>query len=81
MDDKVAAPPKPGSVEDQVALQEIQRIYETGLPIVQRLRNNPDWEEGDVYGDFSEQKKAERLSSGPLAGSRGLALQVSCHCP
>lgn len=77
MDDKVCAPPKPGSLEDQVALQEIQRLYDTRIPIVQKLRSNPDWQESDVYGDFSEEQKAGRLTFGPLGGSRGLGLQVS----
>lgn len=79
MDDKIAAPPLPGSLEDQIALQEIQRIYDTRIPIVQKLRDSPDWTESSVYEDFTEKSKSMRLTSGSLAGSRGFGLQVSCH--
>jgi len=77
MDSKFAVPPLPGSIEDQAELQHVQRAYEIGLPIVQELRNDPDYTEKDVYGDFSDDRKTHRLTSGPLSGSRGLAFQVS----
>jgi hypothetical protein len=77
MDSKLAAPPLQGSAEDQAELQLIQRAYEIGLPIVQQLRRDPDYTERDVYGSFSDDHKAHRLTSGPLSGSRGLGLQVS----
>jgi hypothetical protein len=76
MDDKVSAPPAPGSVEDRMELLEIQRVFDVGLPIVHELRRNPDYVEKDVYENFSEDHKEHRLTSGPLAGSRGLGLQV-----
>lgn len=76
VDRLVAAPPLQGSQEDKKALEEIQRVYELGIPIVQELRKNPDYVEADVYQDFSEESKRHRLTSGPLAGSRGIALQV-----
>ncbi|KAE8349931.1 HotDog domain-containing protein [Aspergillus coremiiformis] len=75
MDDKVSAPAAPGTSEDNVKLEEIRRVYEIGLPIVQELRNNPDYVEADVYGNYSEDDKNHRLTSGPLKGSRALALQ------
>ncbi|KAJ5101118.1 hypothetical protein N7456_007170 [Penicillium angulare] len=75
VDRLVAAPPLQGSQEDKKALEEIQRVYELGIPIVQELRKNPDYVEADVYQDFSEESKRHRLTSGPLAGSRGIALQ------
>jgi hypothetical protein len=59
-------------------LQEIQRVFDIGLPIVQELRRNSDYVEKDVYENFSEDHKEQRLTSGPLAGSRGLGLQVGC---
>lgn len=77
MDSKVAAPPDPGSIEDQAEMQQIRRAFEIGLPIVQELRKNPDYVETDVYENFAEEHKAHRLTSGPLGGSRGLGLQVS----
>lgn len=76
MDNKVSAPVEPETTEDVLKLEEIRRVYETGLPIVQELRNNPDYLEADVYGNYSEEDKKQRFTSGPLKGSRGLALQV-----
>lgn len=78
MDSKVAAPPDPGSIEDEAEIQQIQRAFEIGLPLVQELRKNPDYVETDVYENFAEEHRTRRLTSGPLAGSRGLGLQVSC---
>lgn len=78
MDSKVAAPPDPGSSEDVAEMQQIQRAFEIGLPLVQELRKNPDYVETDVYENFAEKHRTHRLTSGPLAGSRGLGLQVSC---
>lgn len=58
-------------------MQRIERLFDIRVPIVQELRKNPDYVEKGVYGNFEEENKAHRLTSGPLAGSRGLALQVS----
>jgi hypothetical protein len=33
---------------------EIQRVFDIGLPIVQELRRNPDYVEKDVYENFSD---------------------------
>lgn len=77
MDRKLAPPPLPDTEEDRERLEEIRYIYEHGLPIVKELRENPDYIEADVYGNYSEEDKLQRLSSGPLRGSRGLAFQVS----
>lgn len=77
MDSKFSAPPLPRSIEDQADMQRIQRAFEIGLPIVQELRRNPDYVETDAYENFSAESMANRLTSGTLAGSRGLALQVS----
>lgn len=77
LDDKVSAPPAPGTLEDKSELQEIQRVFDIGLPIVQELRRNPDYVEKEVYENFADEHINHRLTSGPLAGSRGLGLQVS----
>jgi hypothetical protein len=77
MDKKVAAPPVPGTPEDKLQLQDIQHVFDTGLPIVQRLRANPEFVEMGVYENYSEEYKTHRLTSGALGGSRGIALQVS----
>lgn len=76
IDRMVSVPPLPGSAEDKLAMEEIQHIFDIGLPIVQELRNNPNYVEAGVYGDFSEESKTHRLTSGPLSGSKGIALQV-----
>lgn len=76
IEQRMSAPPVPGSPEDQIQLKHLQRAYEVGLPIVQQLRNDPDYVESDVYEYFSDEHKSHRLTSGPLAGSRGLGLQV-----
>lgn len=80
MDQQVSAPPEPGSVEDLAKLEEIYYAYENGLPLVKDLRANPDYVESNVYGNYTEEDKIGRLTSGPLRGSRGLALQV-CLLP
>lgn len=84
IEEKVAAPPVPGSLEDKIVMEELLRIYERAIPIVMELRSNPDYEESDVYQNYSEEENSHRLTAGPLRGSRGLALQVgfsSCLAP
>ena len=77
LDNKISSPLDPGSLEDQMEIREIQRVFDIGLPIVQELRRNPDYVEKNVYENFADKHKTHRLTSGPLAGSRGLGLQVS----
>lgn len=77
MDRMFVAPPDFGSPEDEMELQKIERAFDIGLSIVQELRKNPEWVETGVYGDFTDEAKTHRLTSGPLAGSKGLGLQVS----
>ncbi|KAJ5571397.1 hypothetical protein N7535_005057 [Penicillium sp. DV-2018c] len=74
-DNKVSAPPAPGTLEDQAELHEIQRVFDIGLPIVQELRRDPDYVEKEVYQNFEDEHKTHRLTSGPMAGSRSLGLQ------
>ncbi|EAW08866.1 PaaI family thioesterase [Aspergillus clavatus NRRL 1] len=75
VDEKISPPALPGTVEDAAKLEEIYRVYEDGLPIVRELRKNPDFVESNVYEDITEELLARRFTSGPLRGSRGLALQ------
>ncbi len=81
MDKKIAAPPVPGTPEDKLQLQDIQHVFDTGLPLVQKLRVDPDYVEMGVYENYSEDYKTRRLTSGALGGSRGIALQVSGYGP
>ena len=76
VDEKLAIPLVPGTKQDTNALERLQLVFDKATPIVMELRNNPDYEESDVYGNYSEDEKSSRLTSGPLRGTRGLALQV-----
>ena len=76
IDEKLAIPSVPGTTEDTNALERLQPVFDKATPVVMALRENPDYEESDVYGNYSEEDKASRLTSGPLRGIRGLALQV-----
>ncbi|OKL62830.1 hypothetical protein UA08_01440 [Talaromyces atroroseus] len=67
-------PAIPGSPEDVQKTQQIQQLVEY-LPIVRKLRADPKYVEWDAYESFTEEYKSRRLSSGPLRGSRGLAVQ------
>ncbi|PYH45388.1 PaaI family thioesterase [Aspergillus saccharolyticus JOP 1030-1] len=75
MGELLEMPVAPGTLQDQARLEKIERQFEHTLPIVQRLRADPDYEEAEVYGNFSEEDKMQRLTSGPLQGSRGIAFQ------
>ncbi|PLN75817.1 thioesterase family protein [Aspergillus taichungensis] len=75
MDEKVSAPPRPGSEEDRRRLEDIHHVYEHQLPIVKKLRNNPDYIEDNVYVNYSDDDKMKRFTSGLLRGSRGVAFQ------
>ncbi|KAH8695071.1 HotDog domain-containing protein [Talaromyces proteolyticus] len=68
------SPAAPGTPEDARRLEELRRLVEY-LPIVQKLREDPQYKEWEAYEVFSEEQKMPRLTSGPLKGSRGLALQ------
>jgi hypothetical protein len=75
--DKMTSPaPFPGSEEDEYRMNRIETFFEEQLPIVRQLREDPDYIEVDVYGNYSWVDKEQRLTSGPLSGSGGLAFQV-----
>ncbi|KAL2842215.1 HotDog domain-containing protein [Aspergillus pseudoustus] len=67
--------PLPGSEEDEYRMDRIEMFFEERLPIVKQLREDPDYVEVDVYGNYSWVDKEQRLTSGPLSGSGGLAFQ------
>lgn len=76
LSEQMRPPPAPGTEEDKRRLERIQRVFDSGLPLVRELRDNPDYEESGVYENYSEEDRSHRISSGPMRGSRGLALQV-----
>lgn len=76
IEEKITAPPVPGSELDTLLMTELQHIYEKATPIVMELRNDPDYEEQGVYGNYTKDESPHRLTSGPLRGGRGLAIQV-----
>lgn len=75
LDALISTPPIPDTEEDSLVLTGLQNVYDKATPLVQDLRADPEWEESDVYGNYSEMDKRGRLTSGPLRGSRGLGLQ------
>ncbi|GAD97882.1 thioesterase family protein [Paecilomyces variotii No. 5] len=71
----IATPPEPDTEEDLELRRSIESAYER-LPIVQAMRDDPDFEkEWTAYSNFSDEEKEHRLTSGPLKGGRGLAMQ------
>lgn len=78
--DIIAQPLKPGSLDDKSFLLVLERRF-SEMPLVLELRNNPAFEEKDVYNNFSNEQKSHRLTSGPLAGSKGLGFQVGFSPP
>lgn len=56
-------------------MEQLRRLLDY-LPIVQKLRKDPKYVEWDAYDSFADEDKEKSLSSGPLKGSRGLAIQV-----
>ncbi|KAI9370658.1 HotDog domain-containing protein [Aspergillus egyptiacus] len=73
-DGLILEPAKPGSQVDQEMMRDLQEGFDY-LPVVQLLRKDPNYIETDVYGNYSGDEKDQRLTSGPLAGSRGLGMQ------
>lgn len=71
----MSTPLTPGTPEDGIIVAYLRQKLES-LPIVKELRSNPDYVEHEAYSGFAEDDKLHRLTSGPLRGSRGLAVQV-----
>ncbi|KAI0147519.1 hypothetical protein GGR57DRAFT_493849 [Xylariaceae sp. FL1272] len=77
--------PPQGSDEDQYLQSKIQAAG-AALPIVQRLSADPSWTSWDAYAGVSRTPVEGRIShaetritSGPMAGSSGLAFQRIFH--
>ncbi|EJT70707.1 hypothetical protein GGTG_11730 [Gaeumannomyces tritici R3-111a-1] len=69
------APPTPGSAEDAARLAQIRAEAES-LPALRALAADPKWTRSwDAYASVPEAARPHRLTSGALAGSRGLAFQ------
>ncbi|GAB1311586.1 hypothetical protein MFIFM68171_01796 [Madurella fahalii] len=64
-------PPEPGSEEDEYT-KRVLRDQASKLPIVQRLSADPAWQSWDAYESLSAEHKAQHITAGALAGSRGV---------
>ncbi|KAI0423888.1 hypothetical protein F5Y09DRAFT_173216 [Xylaria sp. FL1042] len=68
--------PAPGSDQDAYMQTRIQ-AQGAALPIVQQLEADPSWTSWDAYSGVSA--AGSRITSGPMAGSSGLAFQRVFH--
>ena len=64
-------PPLPGTKEDGYTI-EVIRSQAAQLPVVKSLSADPAWESWPAYAGLPADHLTKRLTSGPLAGSRGL---------
>lgn len=64
-------PPVPGSKEDGYTI-EVIRSQAAQLPVVKSLSADPAWESWPAYTGLPAEHLSKRLTTGPLAGSRGL---------
>lgn len=69
--------PLPGTPQDE-QYKKIQMFIYNRLSLVKRLQQDPEWREWEAYSNFSQEERRHRLTSGPLGGARGLAVQVFC---
>lgn len=67
--------PEPGSPQDKTKLAAIVKRFEA-QEVVKTMRESGDWKEWEAYSNLEPGDRMHRLTSGPLSGSRGLALQV-----
>ncbi|KAI8632968.1 hypothetical protein F5Y19DRAFT_335581 [Xylariaceae sp. FL1651] len=68
--------PAPGSAEDAYLQSQIQ-ARGAALPLVRQLSADPAWTSWDAYSGIAVAQA--RLTSGPMAGSSGLAFQRVFH--
>lgn len=69
----------PGSDVDILLMEDVAKMFDK-LPLVRRLRADADYVEAHVYGNYSDEDKEQRLTSGPFRGSGRLAIQVCDFC-
>lgn len=70
-------PPPPfhrGSTGDELLLERVSAALES-LPLVKELRDSPNVREWTAYSSLTAQERAHRLTSGPMGGSAGIAIQ------
>jgi hypothetical protein len=69
----IAPPPPivPGSPDDAIMSASI-RAQSEKISLVQQLGGDPAWKSWDAYSNFTEEEKKNRITSGPLGGSKGL---------
>jgi acyl-coenzyme A thioesterase PaaI-like protein len=63
--------PAPGTPEDASLTAYIHKLA-SKLPIVRSLSSDPAWCSWDAYSTLSPEEKGQRITSGALAGSRGI---------
>lgn len=68
--------PAPGTPEDTILISQLRATADT-LPIVQSLRSDKKhkWREWDAYSSIPPIELPKRLTTGPMGGARGLAVQ------
>lgn len=67
--------PLPGTEEDTILINTLDAQADA-LPIVLELRaHNADWKEWPAYSNIRPPHREHRLSTGPMAGARGLGVQ------
>lgn len=68
--------PVPGTPEDALLLSQLQATLDD-LPIVRSLRSDKDhkWREWEAYSSIPTTQLQKRLTTGPMGGARGLAIQ------
>lgn len=65
-------PPEPHTDEDAYTIR-VLHDQAARLPIVQQLSADPDaWESWDAYDSLSAEQRAQHITAGALAGSRGV---------
>lgn len=71
---------EPDSPEDIAAREKLEAKFDN-LDVVKELREDPDYEEWEPYGNFLPEEKDRRLTSGALKGTRGVSMQVCVLVP
>ncbi|KAK2736335.1 hypothetical protein FQN57_000785 [Myotisia sp. PD_48] len=65
---------EPDSPEDIIVRDTLKLGFDR-LPLVKKLRADPDYVEWEPYGHLNAEEKLKRITSGSLRGSRGVSCQ------